>query len=83
MQFLYSSGPQALCAALNQPGWLSRGPSTSRGKQETTAAFKDGEREQVKNSHPISRNEVKITELGANVGQEQVCRVPKVWDFKV
>lgn len=41
MQFLYSSGPPALCATLNQPGWLSSGPLTGGGKQETNAVFKD------------------------------------------
>lgn len=41
MQFLYSSGPQALCAALNQLRCLSGGPSTGGGKQETNVMFKD------------------------------------------
>lgn len=40
MQFLYSSGPRALCAALNQLRWFSGGPSTG-GKQETNVMFKD------------------------------------------
>lgn len=39
MQFLYSSGPQALCATLNQLWWLSSGPSTGGGKQEINAMF--------------------------------------------
>lgn len=41
MQFLYSSGPQALCATVNQMWWLSCGPSTGGGKQETNSVSKD------------------------------------------
>lgn len=57
MQFLYSSGPRALCATPNRPWWLSSGPSTGGGKQETNAVFKDRKHVQmVRFSHCLFQN---------------------------